>query len=100
MDVTGRACPHLYSLRNIELLLPPRVIAIVQHIIRSFVLHISLVCPLGESGKLQMASDMTGLEFALSSFLAESQNKPGGSLESIGKEYRALRAMRCVPPYL
>ncbi|KAF9047312.1 Golgi transport complex subunit 5-domain-containing protein [Panaeolus papilionaceus] len=70
------------------------VIAIVQHIIRSFVLHISIVCPLGESGKLQMASDMTGLEFALSSFLAESQNKRGGSLESIGKEYRALRAMR------
>lgn len=42
-----------------------------------------------------MASDMTGLEFALNAFMADSTlNKRGGNLESIGDEYRALRAMR------
>jgi len=44
-----------------------------------------------------MASDMTGLEFALNAFIADStQNRRGGNLESIGDEYRALRAMRRV----
>ncbi|KDR75381.1 hypothetical protein GALMADRAFT_140887 [Galerina marginata CBS 339.88] len=71
------------------------VTSIVKYVIRVFVLHISIASPLGESGKLQMASDMTGLEFALNAFMADgSQNKRGGNLESIGDEYRALRAMR------
>lgn len=64
---------------------------------RTFVLHISIASPLGESGKLQMASDMTGLEFALNAFIVDgAQSKRGGNLESIGDEYRALRAMRWV----
>ena len=57
-------------------------------------LHISIASPLGESGKLQMATDMTGLEFALNAFLADPQLKRGGNLEILGEEYRALRAMR------
>ncbi|KIM45140.1 hypothetical protein M413DRAFT_441814 [Hebeloma cylindrosporum] len=69
--------------------------SIVKFVMRTFVLHISIASPLGESGKLQMASDMTGLEFALNAFIVDStQNKRGGNLESIGDEYRALRAMR------
>lgn len=68
----------------------------MRYVIRTFVLHISIACPLGESGKLQMASDMTGLEFALNAFMVDSTlKKRGGDLESIGDEYRALRAMRC-----
>jgi len=60
-----------------------------------FVLHISIAYPLGESGKLQIASDMTQLEFALNAFITDSaQNRRGVGLESIGAEYRAIRAMR------
>lgn len=70
-------------------------VSIVKYTIKIFLLHISIANPLGESGKLQMTSDMTELEFALSAFLTGgTQNKRGGSLEGIGDEYRALRAMR------
>ncbi|KAJ7755714.1 Golgi transport complex subunit 5-domain-containing protein [Mycena maculata] len=71
------------------------VISIVKFVIRTFVLHVSIAKPLGESGKLQMTSDMTELEFALSAFLVENaQSKRGGSLETVGDDYRILRAMR------
>ena len=74
-----------------------RTTSIVKFVMRTFVLHISIASPLGESGKLQMASDMTGLEFALNAFIVDgTQSKRGGNLESIGDEYRALRAMRWV----
>jgi hypothetical protein len=62
---------------------------------RTFVLHISIARPLTEAGKLQMTSDMTELEFGLSAFMVDNpQSKRGGNLESIGEDYRALRAMR------
>lgn len=68
---------------------------IVKYVIRIFVLHASIAKPLGEGGKLQLTTDMTELEFSLNAFLAGgSQSKRGGSLESIGDEYKALRAMR------
>ncbi|KAL5507113.1 hypothetical protein ACEPAH_6569 [Sanghuangporus vaninii] len=72
------------------------VIAIVRNVVRSFVLNASIAKPLGEGGKLQLTSDMTELEFALSAFLAEgdSQSKRGARLDVIGEDYRALRAMR------
>lgn len=62
-------------------------------------LNASIAKPLGEGGKLQLTSDMTELEFALSAFMSEqgSQNKHGVKLDVIGDDYRALRAMRCVP---
>ena len=68
---------------------------IVKYVIRIFVLHASIAKPLGESGKLQLTTDMAELEFSLNAFLADgSQSKRSGSLESIGEEYKALRAMR------
>ncbi|KAF7375982.1 ACT domain-containing protein [Mycena sanguinolenta] len=71
------------------------VISIVKFVIRTFVLHVSIAKPLGESGKLQLTSDMTELEFALSAFLMESgPSKRSGSLETVGDDYRILRAMR------
>ncbi|KAK0241983.1 Golgi transport complex subunit 5-domain-containing protein [Armillaria nabsnona] len=71
------------------------IMSLVQYIIKTFVLHVSIVKPLGEAGKLQLTSDMTELEFALSAFLVESpQEKRGGNLESVGLEYKMLRAMR------
>ncbi|KAF8070306.1 Golgi transport complex subunit 5-domain-containing protein [Lyophyllum atratum] len=62
------------------------VTSIVKFVMRTFVLH---------SGKLRLTSDMAELEFALSAFMVENpQSKRGGDLETIGDEYRALRAMR------
>ncbi|EEB94824.1 hypothetical protein MPER_06301, partial [Moniliophthora perniciosa FA553] len=60
----------------------------------AFVRHVSITKPLSESGKLQMTSDMTELEFALSAFMIDPQSKRGESLDSIGEEYLTLRAMR------
>ena len=63
--------------------------------IKTFVLHASLAKPLSESGKLQLTSDMTELEFALSAFMADkSQGKRGAGWDVVGDEYRALRAIR------
>lgn len=60
-------------------------------------LHVSITRPLGEGGKLQLTSDMTELEFALSAFMVEnSQDKRSSDLETIGDDYRALRALRLV----
>jgi hypothetical protein len=92
----GRAW-YVYSLTwtNVCSLTDRRMISIVQYVIRTFVLHVSIAKPLGESGKLQLTSDMTELEFALSAFMVEnSQNKRGDSLDTVGDDYRSLRAMR------
>ncbi|KAH7906022.1 Golgi transport complex subunit 5-domain-containing protein [Hygrophoropsis aurantiaca] len=71
---------------------------IVKYTIRTFLLHASIAKPLGESGKLQLTADMTELEFALSAFMLEGGQHTGtggaGRLESVGEEYKALRAMR------
>ncbi|KAI0044340.1 hypothetical protein FA95DRAFT_1497209 [Auriscalpium vulgare] len=70
-------------------------LSIVQHVLKTFVLHVSIVKPLDESRKLHLTSDMTELEFALSAFLVQnSQSKRGGNLDAVGEDYRALRAMR------
>ncbi|TFK75335.1 hypothetical protein BDN72DRAFT_954963 [Pluteus cervinus] len=71
------------------------VLDIVRLVIRTFVLHVSIAKPLGESGKLQLTSDMTALEFALNAFMSDgTQNRRGGSFESLGEEYKLLRALR------
>ena len=56
----------------------------------------SIARPLGENGKLQLTSDMTELEFAVSAFVAKSgvQGKQGANMEVLGEDYKALRAMR------
>ncbi|KAI0695938.1 Golgi transport complex subunit 5-domain-containing protein [Cerioporus squamosus] len=72
------------------------VLALVRFAIKTFVLHASIAKPLGESGKLQLTTDMTELEFALSAFMGDKtqQGKRGADWESVGEDYRALRAMR------
>ena len=68
---------------------------------RTFVLHASIAKPLGEGGKLQLTSDMTELEFALSAFMADGgKNKRASGFNAAGEEYRALRAMRYHPHFL
>lgn len=67
----------------------------MKYVIKTFVLHASIAKPLGETGKLQLTSDMTELEFALSAFMTDkSQNKRGANWDAVGDDYRALRAMR------
>jgi hypothetical protein len=71
------------------------LLTISKNLARTFVLHASIAKPLGESGKLQLTSDMTELEFGLSAFMSDgSKSKRGSMLETVGSEYRALRAMR------
>ncbi|KAK7472882.1 hypothetical protein VKT23_000990 [Stygiomarasmius scandens] len=70
------------------------VLSIVKYVLRTFVLHVSITKPLSESGKLQLTTDMTELEFALNSFMADGSKISRDNLEIAGEEYRALRAMR------
>ncbi|KAI0250164.1 hypothetical protein BJV78DRAFT_1362419 [Lactifluus subvellereus] len=68
---------------------------IVRHVLRAFVLHVSIVKPLDETRKLQLTGDMTELEFALGTFVSEGKSKRGGGgLDAAGSEYRALRALQ------
>lgn len=101
-----------------------RAVSLVKHVVRTFVLHASIARPLGEMGKLQLTSDMTELEFALSALIAVedtsatgptgtgsaqsaaaarnkqsnrgSMRKPAAKLETIGDDYKALRGLRYV----
>jgi hypothetical protein len=58
-------------------------------------MHASLARPLGEAGKLQLTTDMTELEFALSAFVVDPvHQRPGGGLQALGDDYKMLRAMR------
>ncbi|EPS96257.1 hypothetical protein FOMPIDRAFT_1062295 [Fomitopsis schrenkii] len=80
---------------NVPELIRDWIISIVKYVIKTFVLHASIAKPLGESGKLQLTSDMTELEFGLSAFMSDkNQQKRGIDWESVGVDYRALRAMR------
>ncbi|PWN54207.1 hypothetical protein IE53DRAFT_391434 [Violaceomyces palustris] len=70
---------------------------IAQHILRTFVLNVSLLRPLSETGKLKLTSDMTELEFSLSQVLSDAGPKGRKShlqLSSCGDEFRALRSLR------
>ncbi|GAA5842073.1 hypothetical protein JCM11251_002004 [Rhodosporidiobolus azoricus] len=58
--------------------------------VQTFLLHASLVHPLGESGKLKLTSDTTALEFAVSQYLSAH----GMQLSGMGDQFKALRAFR------
>ena len=72
----------------------------MRHVLRAFVLHVSIVKSLDETRKLQLTGDMAEVEFSLGSFLSAAKGKrPGGGgggegLNAAGAEYRALRALR------
>lgn len=71
-------------------------VTIIRHVIRTFVLHVSIVKPISEAGKLQLTTDMTELEFGLNAFMTDNkQSKRGANLQTIvGNDYRMLRALR------
>ncbi|KAH7108123.1 Golgi transport complex subunit 5-domain-containing protein [Auriculariales sp. MPI-PUGE-AT-0066] len=82
------------------------VATIVKHAIRTFVLHVSIACPLGESGRMTLTNDMTELEYALDAFMRNPsaaskrssvrQPQTGGltTTPEVAAEYRTLRALR------
>ncbi|KAI0789088.1 hypothetical protein C8Q75DRAFT_807200, partial [Abortiporus biennis] len=87
---------EIFILFNMPEIVQEWTISIVRYVLKIFVLHASIAKPLGENGKLQLTSDMTELEFALSAFRVDKSqgNKRGGNWDLVGDEYRALRAMR------
>ncbi|GAA94364.1 uncharacterized protein L969DRAFT_89964 [Mixia osmundae IAM 14324] len=58
--------------------------------VRRFSVHIALLRPVNESGQLQIATDMTSLEFSVSQLLGESRL----SLGDLGQDFNDLRALR------
>lgn len=82
---------------------PDRVLALARYLITVFLLHASIVRPLGESGKLKLTTDMTELEVSIQSLLATGQPLGAKSsssktlkLSQIGDEYLALRSFRTI----
>lgn len=76
-----------------------RVVSIVRRVIRSFVLNASLAKPLGESGRLQLTTDMTEFEFALNAFMMQGgsqNNRNSMKVDAIAEDYMALRALRYI----
>jgi len=69
-----------------------RVTDLCKFVIRRFVLHASIVQPLGEGGKLKLTTDCTSLEFALSQLLSDYKL----NLAALGDDFKALRAFRLV----
>lgn len=86
-----------------DLTFPSRTLEIARHALRHFVLHASLIRPLGEAGKLKLTSDMTELEFATSQLLLSATSgvaAPGVAapaaltLADCGEDFKALRSFR------
>lgn len=69
-----------------------RVTELCKFTFQRFVLHASIVHPLGEGGKLKLTTDCTTLEFAISQLLGDYKL----NLASLDGEFRALRAFRYV----
>lgn len=69
---------------------------LAERCIRRFVLHSSLVRPMGVGGAMRLASDCAQLEFALSTILGPTGHTAVGptGLTALGPAYRLLRALR------
>jgi hypothetical protein len=64
-----------------------RTVELARFTVQTFLLHASLVHPIGESGKLKLTSDTTALEFAVNQYLAAQ----GLTLGNMGDQFKALR---------
>ncbi|XP_023320324.1 conserved oligomeric Golgi complex subunit 5-like [Eurytemora carolleeae] len=71
---------------------------LAEKIINEFVLHASLIRPLGAGGALRLASDCAQLEFALTLILGPSGFSSSGptGLNAIGPAYQLLRSYRAL----
>lgn len=74
-----------------------RATDLAGHLLKTFVLHVSLIRFLQESEKLQLTSDMTILELSLSQLLHDVSDSRKGralSLEDCGEAFSAIRGFR------
>lgn len=78
---------HGCNLQQLKTFPPRRTIDLARFTVQTFLLHASLVHPIGESGKLKLTSDTTALEFAVNQYLAAQ----GLTLGNMGDQFKALR---------
>lgn len=64
-----------------------RALDLARFTVQTFVLHASIIKPLGEAGKLKLTADTTALEFAISQHLSAHSL----ALSSMGDQFKALR---------
>jgi len=64
-----------------------RALDLARFTVQTFLLHASIVQPLGESGKLKLTQDTTSLEFSINQYLSGYDI----SLQDMGDQFKALR---------
>ena len=64
-----------------------RALDLARFTVQTFLLHASIVQPLGESGKLKLTQDTTSLEFSINHYLSGYDI----SLQDMGDQFKALR---------
>lgn len=70
------------------------ILEIARHLLQVFLIHASIVAPLGEAGKLRLTADMAELEFAVSQLGGVAGINPGQMPGLVGDDWRALRGFR------
>lgn len=73
-----------------------RALDLARFTVQTFLLHASIVQPLGESGKLKLTQDTTSLEFSINQYLSGYDI----SLQDMGDQFKALRGKLSLPPLL
>ncbi|BGP09947.1 hypothetical protein JCM10049v2_005825 [Rhodotorula toruloides] len=81
---------EIFAAYRVGELIKEWTIDLARFTVQTFLLHASLVHPIGESGKLKLTSDTTALEFAVNQYLAAQ----GLTLGNMGDQFKALRAFR------
>ncbi|GEM10348.1 componentof oligomeric golgi complex 5 [Rhodotorula toruloides] len=81
---------EIFAAYRVGELIKEWTIELARFTVQTFLLHASLVHPIGESGKLKLTSDTTALEFAVNQYLAAQ----GLTLGNMGDQFKALRAFR------
>ena len=70
------------------------VLDIARHLLQVFLIHASIVSPLGEAGKLKLTADMAELEFATAQLGGAAGIESGRMSGLVGDDWRSLRGFR------
>jgi len=92
-DFLSRVSSDYFGLFDcLEVLRAGELKRIATRTIHLFVRHAALVRPLGDGGRMRLATDFAAFEAAISPLLAADSSR--GGLASLGKPYRLLRACK------
>jgi len=92
-DFLARVCSDYFGLFDcVHMLKAGELKRIAARSIELFVRHAAMVRPLGDGGRLRLATDFAALEAAISPLLATESNR--GGLAALGQPYRMLRACK------